>query len=137
MISNVLIFPFFQVEKVLKIDHVKLNIAMVCLGIEMSSDSEYTFLKEFVKATKPIAIAIDNLQGQKQFFGCYLPTLFKTEKDLIDMSAPNTFSFCKPLINALLQGFEKRFKSIMNFNAEESVPAYIAMVTHPKFKLHA
>lgn len=43
--------------------------------------------------------------------------------------------YCKPLLIAILKGFEKRSGYLLNFNDEKSHAALIATVTHPFFKL--
>lgn len=61
--------------------------------------------------------------------------MFKTEANLNEIKAEGYLVHCKPLINAVLDGLKKRFGAVMDFNNKDSVPALIATVTHPYFKL--
>jgi hypothetical protein len=55
---------------------------------------------------KPIAQALDILQGDKHVsLGFLLPTISVINKSLNEM---NNLSFCKPLVNALKKGINKR-----------------------------
>lgn len=98
---------------------------------------EYTFLKNYHAAIKPVAIALKILEANRYTFGIFLPTLVGLRAKLAAVKnkiAP----ICHPLIAAMQSGFEKRFADVMNiFNTEgKSVPLYIAMVTDPKYKLN-
>lgn len=42
---------------------------------------------------------------------------------------------CGPLLDAVMHGFEKRLKPIMDLESREAMPALIATVCHPHFKL--
>lgn len=83
-----------------------------------------------------IAGALDNLQANKHPYAVVLPTLFQTKEKLDGMmSNSNTLVYCKPLLSAVINGFNKRFGEIMDFTHKSSTLALIATVTHPFFKL--
>lgn len=106
------------------------------LGIPIFTATERRFLGEYVTVLKPIAVALDNLQRSKNSpYANVLPTLFKTEAKLNEIKAEGNLVHCKPLLNAVMDGFKKRFGAIMDFNNKDSVPALIATVSHPYFKL--
>lgn len=119
----------------MKIDDTKLDIVMTKLNIGVFTKSQWRFLKEFTDILSIIADALNNLQGNKCPYAVVLPTLFNTNGKLNEMKASNTLTSCKPLISAVMSGFNKRFSKIMNFNDEMSIPALIATVSHPFFKL--
>lgn len=82
-----------------------------------------------------IADALNNLQANRHPYAVVLPTLFQTKEKLNMLSNSNTLVYCKPLLSAVVNGFNKRFGEIMDFTHKSSTPALIATVTHPYFKL--
>lgn len=107
---------------------------MTKLGMAIFTKGQKTFLNEYTKIMKVIADALNNLQGSKCPYAVVLPTLFDTKQKLDDMKT-DTFVYCKPLLSATTNGFNKRFHEIMDFNNAKSLPALIATVSHPYFKL--
>lgn len=126
---------FVQISDILERDETKLDIAMAKLNIPIFVKTQRTFLKEYTAILKTIADALNNLQGDKCPYAVLLPTLFHTKENLDDMNVNNSFIYCKPLLSAVINGFNKRFNEIMDFTNTKSVPALIATVTHPFFKL--
>lgn len=108
---------------------------MTKLGIDIFTTSERSFLEEYKNILKPISVALDNLQRTKCAYGILLPTLFITQDELNSMKEEDSLVYCKPLLVAVINGFKKRFQSVMDFNNNESVPALIAAISHPHFKL--
>lgn len=100
------------------------------------SDEDYEFLREFVEVIGPIAHGITLLEGDKHYFGMYLPTLFGIKNRLMEMESRQNFMHCKPLLDAVIDGFDNRFKAMMDPTDSRSIPLYIAMVTDPKYKLN-
>lgn len=83
-----------------------------------------------------IADALDNLQANKYPYAIVLPTLLQTKYMLNDLkSNSNAIVYSKPLLTAVVNGFNKRFDEIMDLNHKSSLPALIAATTHPFFKL--
>lgn len=79
-----------------------------------------------------IADALDNLQANKYPYAVVLPTLFQTKDKLDGMKLnSNSFVYCKPLLVATINGFNKRFNDIMDLNHKSSQPALIAAIAHP------
>lgn len=83
---------------------------------------------------KPIARGINCLESQR-FFAYYLITLFNIRNELKGLSDEN-LRYAKPLLKVVTEGFELRFKDIININSPNSVPLYLSMLTHPGFKIH-
>lgn len=108
---------------------------MAKLNIEIFTKTQRCFLKEHTAVLKPIADALNNLQGDKCPYAVLLPTLFHTKEKLDDMNSNNSFIHCKPLLSAIINGFNKRFNEILDFNTAKSITALIATVVHPFFKL--
>lgn len=109
---------------------------MVKLGIPIFSQGQRKFLHEYLSVMEVIADALNNLQANKHPYAVVLPTLFQTKEKLNEMTSnKDTLVHCKPLLLAVTNGFNKRFGEIMDFNHPSSIPALIATVTHPFFKL--
>lgn len=129
---------------ILSFDLSALATACEALGIDKLSDQDIQFLQEFVEVLQPIADAITLLEGSKNMFGTYLPTLFGVRTKLRDMhlSAVEPLLYCRPLLDAIRDGFRNRFAHLMtlgNLFAEpdpRAVPLFIAMVSNPRFKLN-
>lgn len=83
---------------------------------------------------RPIARGITYLEGS-HLFAYYLTTLLKTRNELNRLADAN-LKHTKPLLKVVKEGFELRFKDIMNINSPTSVPLYLSMLTHPGFKIN-
>lgn len=95
---------------------------------------EIEYIEEYVLVLKPIAIAIDRLQGEKNcFFGQLLPTIFTIQTKLKDMKNFQ-LKHCDGLRLAIIDSLEKRWKSYINLDAEAD-RAIIAACSHPMFKM--
>lgn len=105
---------------------------MVALKIGAFTDTQLEFLKEFEFVLRPVIKALKYVQG-RYYFGSYLPMLFGLQNEL---NSEKPLKICKPLVEALRKGFEKRFGDIMNPENPESVPLYVAMITNPKYKMN-
>lgn len=126
----------------LSLDLAALAIACEALGIEKLSDQDIQFLIEFTKVFQPIADAITFLEGSKNMFGAYLPTLFSVRTKLRQIHLSNELVYCKPLLHAIRDGFHKRFAHLMSLGNvfqepdPRAIPLFIAMVSNPRFKLN-
>ena len=78
--------------------------------------NEMSYIKEYCKVSKPVAVALDYLQGEKHaYFGSLLPTIFVTKKrldEMINASGVDQLKHCKGYAEALLAGINKRFKHL-------------------------
>lgn len=98
--------------------------------IDFLRPAEELFITEYCKIMKPLADALDILQGDKNVcIGYLLPTLavLKTKMNNLKMRPENVL--CGDLIKAIIAGIEKRFDEL--FEDEELI---IAAILHPKFK---
>lgn len=75
----------------------------------------------------PVAKAIDILQGEAVHMGWLLPTITTLTAKL--ERARVSLRFCKPLVDAMLDGLKKRFRKVMS--DPELIAAAIVL---PKFK---
>ncbi|XDV35100.1 hypothetical protein PO909_005128 [Leuciscus waleckii] len=123
---------FLAVERIVRIarEHGERAIAAVCsaLKIPMFTPVELAFLSEYAKTMSPVAKALDVLQGETNVqMGWLVPTitLLKTKLQHLHISS----KFCRPLIDALLAGLEKRFGQMLK--DPELIAAAILV---PKFK---
>lgn len=124
-----------QISNILKRDETALDIVMAKLHITIFSKSQRRFLKEYTDIMKIIADAINNLQGDKCPYAVLLPTIYSIKGNLNEMNTGGALTSCKPLLSAVINGFNKRFNDMMDFNNKKSTAALIATVSHPFFKL--
>lgn len=104
------------------------------MKIEIISDAERIFLQEFLNILQPIARGLTALEGNR-YFAYYLITLFNIRAELKSLSGIK-FKYCKPLLSAVSTGFITRFKQVLDMNNQNSVPLYLAMISHPTFKVN-
>lgn len=113
----------------------KLNIVMKELNVYYSfKDIDFEYLEELSALLKPIAGALDFLQGQNQcYYGQLLPTLYSLKTRLEMLKEKN---FCHlanmitPLVNSLIKRFTDFFELSPNINE-----AILATCFHPCYKL--
>ncbi|XP_022606605.1 uncharacterized protein LOC111225846 [Seriola dumerili] len=91
------------------------------------SPADIFFLGEYTNTMAPVAKAIDILQGESVHMGWLLPTITTLIAKL--ERARVSLRFCKPLVDALLDGRKKTFGKMMS--DPELVAAAILL---PKFK---
>ena len=104
------------------------------LNLPKFKENKMEFLMEYLEILRPIAEAIDKLQGSKNtFFVELIPQLFRTKKILESLSLKH-LKFCAPLQQTLLQSLEKRFSQYFALLPEAN-DAILATITHPHFKL--
>lgn len=108
---------------------------MTAIGLTNITTNELTFLKEFLDVSRPIAHAIDHLQ-QDCFYSELLPTLFTIKSQFEELHSEETpLKYCLPLLTAMENGFDERFKSFFDLRNPKTVPALIATCSNPFFKL--
>ncbi|XP_039308814.1 uncharacterized protein LOC120358484 [Solenopsis invicta] len=115
---------------------VKQFLGSVCDALELQrfKDTDFEFLAEYIECVKPIAEALDRLQGEKNcFYGELLPILLQTQKKLQNLQLRH-LKYCEKLVIVLLQGLNKRFSDYFNFSSQAN-DAILAAVSHPFFKL--
>ncbi|KAG8180984.1 hypothetical protein JTE90_024732 [Oedothorax gibbosus] len=80
------------------------------------SDEELTYLEEFVKCSKPVAEAIDILQGDKEaYYGSLLPTILAVRLKLQKLATSN-LQYCRPIATAYLNSVNRRFVTFFELN---------------------
>ena len=95
------------------------------------NENEQKFLKEFLSLMKPLAYAIDILQGNAETCAGYLlPTLIniREERDFLHESG---IFFCEELLQCLKNSLISRFEHEL-----KATELQVAAVLHPKFRLH-
>lgn len=91
-------------------------------------------MEEFLYCHRPIAQALDILQGNKvASYGFLLPTLISIKIRLMKCQKL-TFQYCKNLVSGLITALETLFKNIFKV-VEEGRNAAIAAAIHLQFKL--
>ncbi|XP_060782746.1 uncharacterized protein LOC132889959 [Neoarius graeffei] len=123
---------FLAVERIIRIKREQGEgaITAVCsaLKIAMFTPVELAFLAEYTKTMAPVAKALDVLQGETNVqMGWLVPTITILKNKLQSLSISS--KYCRPLIDALLKGLEKRFEQVLK--EPELIAAAILV---PKFK---
>lgn len=117
------------------INELKLKAACTIISIPILDCEDYEFLNEYMNVIRPIAEALKALEGNRDTFGSYLPTLFGL-KFKLDVLKKTSFKFCEPLLENIVDGFNTRFSGMIDSNNPKSIPLYMAMVSNPRFKLN-
>ncbi|XP_077262566.1 uncharacterized protein LOC143897632 [Temnothorax americanus] len=115
---------------------VKQFLGSVCDALDLPKfkDTDLEFLAEYIECVKPIAEALDRLQGEKNcFYGELLPVLLQTQKKLQKLQLGH-LKYCAKLVVVLLEGLNKRFSNYFDFSYQVN-DAILAAVSHPFFKL--
>ena len=106
---------------------------MTRLELAPFTANEMSYIKEYCKVSKPVAVALDYLQGEKHaYFGSLLPTIFVTKKrldEMINASGVDQLKHCKGYAKALREGLNKRFNHL-----ESDEQCLLASAFHPKFR---
>lgn len=124
-----------KINSLIKSNSVGVDSVMIALHIETFTPAEKVFLEEYEKAMKPIAIALNNLQQTKCPYGVLLPSLFGVKSKMNTLLHDPSFKYCKPLVEAIIDGFNERFAEVMDFDNIKAIPGLIAAVIHPYFKM--
>lgn len=117
----------------MSIEREYLNIVCSKLNIEQFSDLDINFLSEFLVCLQPIAETITVLEGDI-LYGHTLPALFTIQNNF-DEIRNNRLEYTLPLLNALEDGFEKRYREYLSPFNTTAAPYFLAMVSHPSYKL--
>ncbi|XP_040906262.1 uncharacterized protein LOC121189858 [Toxotes jaculatrix] len=107
---------FLSVERIVRIHRKQGEQATrnVCtaLKIKMFNPAEMGFLVEYAAVMKPVAMALNILQGESSVHvGLLLPTLYQLRDKLKRLES--SCKMCTPLVHALQRGIQKRFGDIM------------------------
>ena len=87
------------------------------LGLPYLTDDEIYFIKEYTAVTRPIATALDYLQGEaNMYMGHLLPTLKILEKNLLKKEG--TLKVCQTLCKVIRSAITRRFHDL---DSDESV----------------
>ena len=114
------------VAKIIK-DDTKINKVCQATDLPVLTHGDVVFLKEYASTLKPLATAIDILQGDKN---CYMGYVLPTIQSLIVNVQNTPSSVAMALKKAIIEGLHSRFDSY--FTDEEFI---LATLSHPKFKL--
>lgn len=95
------------------------------------TDDELLYLKDLKRASKPVAVALDVIQGEDDVYaGIAIPLIVKTKQKLINIkNDTNASENLKFLATTLENSVEKRFNSVI-----EDVHMQVATALHPLFK---
>ena len=95
------------------------------------TNSELDIMKAYVEAFKPIASALDTIQGETMIYGgMLLPTIHILESNLEKVKNNDKLKYMKPIVTFNLLQIRKRFKVYLDDD-----DLYLATAFHPFFKL--
>jgi hypothetical protein len=116
----------------------EINLVMSALQLPQFKETELQFIYEYCTVLRPIAQALDRLQGDKNcYYGELLPTLLSTHTKLAQLESEDSvrrLRHCMPLVHAVSNGFKERFSDFLNLSPLVT-DAVMASVSHPFFKL--
>lgn len=96
-------------------------------------DKDYEYIDEYLRSTKPIAQAIDIIQGESNmYYGALLPVILTVKKKL-ELLKNEKLIYCMPLVIKYISSIENRFKNIIEVNNPQAEYAILASMSHPKF----
>lgn len=81
-------------------------------------EQDFNYIEEHLKCTAPISEALDIMQGEvNTYYGVVLPCLLALRRkiEILANSDHNTWTYCKSIVNALLESIEKRFGNYFKF----------------------
>lgn len=90
----------------MSLDLSALATACEALQLQKLCDQDLKFLQEFNLIFKPIAEGITFVEGSKNMFGSYLPTLFGIRTTLGELHISGDFEYCTSLLHAIKSGFD-------------------------------
>lgn len=93
---------------------------------------EEEFITEFITVMKPLAEALDVLQGDIHVsIGYLLPTLTVLLNELEDLKRSSSLKHCKALPSLMIEAIKTRFDGYF-----EDQELRVAAIVHPRFKMH-
>lgn len=114
-------------------DKTKLPLLFEKLEIPYFKETEINYLAEYCRVMAPLASTLDFIQGQDNtYFGYLLPSLISMKNKLLKLKSENLKYGGEIILNALIQGLDKRFKSYLNLEVESAI---IAAVLCPNIKV--
>ena len=117
-----------------------MNVAVEKLNLPILKDKELEFISEYFSVMKPISVALNQLQAEKEcYYGCPLPTLFVTQDTLasLDAAVPNNLCLkhCMSLLTSVISWFNSRFGNFFVIEPEHGGNCrLLASVCHLYFK---
>lgn len=97
-----------SIKRLLEFDVKLLKKTTHALSLDDFSVVDFEFFKEYVLVMNPIAQAIDSLQSDT-FYSYFLPTITNIKYCLEPMGAESNLKHCSALLDAITDGFNKRF----------------------------
>lgn len=94
---------------------------------------ELEYLEEFIEVLKPIATALDYLQGDNCYYGKLLPTLMSVRTRL-DRLQGNSLRHFTVIVSQLKESLERRFDKFFKLSPEIN-EAILASCYHPSYKM--
>uniref|UniRef100_UPI00358FB577 uncharacterized protein n=1 Tax=Myxine glutinosa TaxID=7769 RepID=UPI00358FB577 len=103
---------------------------MTQLKLQSFSEADVSFLKEYGQVMVYVAKTMDVVRGESHaYLMCLLPTLAITLKKLRE-TKNRGLQYCEPLVDAMLEGIERRFGPLF-----KDLDCQLAAAFHPMFHL--
>ena len=97
-----------------------INEALIKVDLPTLETAHYEYLKEYEKVLKPLSIALDKLQGERDvYYGEIIPILAKLDYDLKNIRRGD-LNHAGPILSAVQNGLEKRLQHFLL--QDENVP---------------
>lgn len=129
---------FDALDDLVQLDEIILNDYAVKHSLTPLSTINLEFLKEFVECVRPIARALDKLQGEQQtLMASLIPTILETNFQLSKLENKDELKYCKGLVSILMESLKTRFAHVFNWEKckEQSFPFVMATISSPKLKM--
>lgn len=120
---------FMAISKLAGLPEEKLREICDKLDVPKLHPQESAFLKEYTEVLKPLAVAIDILQGERKcYLGFLIPTLLSLKTKLFEKMPHLLYN--AHIVTSISEAIEQRFGSVL-----ASHEAKMATTTLPKFRL--
>ncbi|CAG9793243.1 unnamed protein product [Diatraea saccharalis] len=111
-----------------------LSETMKMLKLPPLKENEIHFLSEYVDCSKPLAEAIQSLQGEKDiYYGSLLPELVRIQHVIKCLRTEN-LKYCSSLLDVIEENLNRRFKKFLQLEPAAN-DAILASVSQPFFKM--
>lgn len=124
-----------RISNLMNCDKETLNEISIELEVPPFTESDVSFLKEYVIVLEPVATAIEYLQKNQCYYATLLPMVYSMKDNLEDIKKQGLIQHCQPLLSTISNSVALTFAHLFDFDDENCTPALIATCTHPYFKM--
>lgn len=103
--------------------------------LEILTTTEWKLLKDYTTCLRPVAIALDIIQGEKRAcLGYVLPTLYGIKASIFENLEAYSSEYGQIFHDCMIDCIDNRFRKIMKI-CDENKELILAATIHPNFKL--